>query len=268
MESNHNKLTSKEVYGQIDRMLAHELLSEASAELINFSKSNTLNYCLNKKSKSSNQPNTRILYNWIDKGLIEVSSEDKGKINRFTRLENIWISVISELRDFGVPIKSIERLRKLMFNYVVNDFTLFRFYVLETILGSSRIFVIYKDGTCQVTSRVGYSKQIKRGFSIPNINIFLKEHVKANYLSNIIDNDFEIDNFRDDIDKMKLMYFIKTGDFELMKIKLDEYDIRYIESPEMLINNTELSEKVKNWKFKDITISIDNETDTIIQPKH
>ena len=56
-------------------------------------------------------------------------------------------------------------------------------------------------------------------------------------------------------------------DFQYMKVKLADGDIRYIENVKMLLKSEDVLQAFSNWKFEEINISIDDDTSTIITSK-
>ena len=54
-------------------------------ESIEFSSNKIINYCLTKKVGLKDEPSPRVLVNWVDKRLVQINPEDKGKIKRFDK---------------------------------------------------------------------------------------------------------------------------------------------------------------------------------------
>ena len=63
-----------------------------------------------------------------------------------------------------------------------------------------------------------------------------------------------------------MLYFLKTGDYQQIKIYVSDDDIRIIENSQNLLKNKELIQVISNWKFAKAEIKIDNEVLTIINP--
>ena len=63
-----------------------------------------------------------------------------------------------------------------------------------------------------------------------------------------------------------MLYFLKTGDYQQIKIYVSDDDIRIIENSQNLLKNKELIQVISNWKFTKAEIKIDNEVLTIINP--
>ena len=140
------KLSSKEHLDKLDQNSVLEILEDIPESLIQFSANPILNYCLEKKFGLKDKPSPRVLNNWVKNGLVKVDENDKGKVKRFDRLESIWLNIVVELRDFGLPLDSIARTRKILFDYQLKGFSLFKFQVLNCILRKPQTLVVYKNG--------------------------------------------------------------------------------------------------------------------------
>jgi hypothetical protein len=96
-----------------------------------------------------------------------------------------------------------------------------------------------------------------------NFNDFIKkEYPNASFYQS-----YGLSNSTDSVEKLKLLYFLKTGDFKAMKIKLTNSDIRFFDSPKLLLENKEIMSYLSEWNFKEITIQIDEEMESKIKPK-
>ena len=260
-----NKL--KELQGELVKKDTEERLSEIPVELVHFSKSKVINYCLSKKVGLKEEPSPRVLINWVEKDLVEIAPEDKGKIKRFDKLESTWLNILVELRGFGLSLESLQKTRKILFDYVVNDFSLFKFQFLNTILREPQTLVVYKDGDAKIVATEIYNQINAKNRLFPHIRLNLDVFIKPEYPNLSLEQNFDINEPFNNTEKMKLLYFLRTGDYQFMKVKLSDSDIRYIENIEMLLKSDDVLKAFSEWNFEEITISIDNEVDTIITSK-
>lgn len=262
-----DKMLTEEFLSKMDNRKAHEILNNISDEFIKFSRNKTVNYCLDKKSGLKGSPTPRVLHNWETIGLVKVDKKDKGKIKRFDKLESIWINILVEMRAFGMSIGSIQRTRNLLFKYVFNDFTLFKFYILESIIQEPQILMIYKDGGANVFPKKAYFEQLEKGMFYPHLSLNLGVFIEPEYPNHSLEKEFSIDAPYENLEKTKLLFFLKTGGFQYMKVKLSDGDIRYIENVKMLLKSEDVLQAFSNWEFEEINISIDDDTSTIITSK-
>ncbi len=263
-----NKLSSEEFNNKLDKQSVEEQLLNIPEILIQFSGNKIINYCLSKKVGLKDEPSPRVLGNWADKGLVKINPEDKGKIKRFDKLESTWLNILVELRGFGLSIESLQRTRRILFNYVVKDFSLFKFHFLNTILREPQTLVVYKDGDARILPTDIYLtlNSKKRFFSHVRLN--LDDFIKPEYPNLQLESNYGITEELESIEKLKLLYFLKTGGYQYMKVKLSDSDIRYIENIEMLLKSEDALKAFSEWNFEEIIISIDDEVETIITSKY
>ncbi|AGC75978.1 hypothetical protein LX97_00656 [Nonlabens dokdonensis] len=262
-----NKLRSKEVLTKFDQNATIEKLEQIPEKLIQFSASSTIKYCLNKKFRAKSEPSARVLNNWIEKGLVQVSPDDKGKIKRFDKIESIWINIIIELRSFGVSIPSLLRTRKILFDYLLGEFSLIKFQFLNAILLESQVLIVYKDGGARILSSKNYQAIALKSQLLPHIRLDLDLFIKPEYPNNTLDKISLLSLPFDSIEKIKLLFFLRTGDYQFLKVKITENDIRYIEHYDMLLQSDDVIQSIENWSFSEILVSIDEENSTIINGK-
>ncbi len=257
---------NKALFPKIQKEAVKEALESVPDSFIHFSNDDISNYCLDQvKSRIKADVSPRVLNNWIREGVIEIEESDKGKIKRFNRIENIWLDIVVDLRKFGVPLKALKEIRKQLFSYEVSSFCLFKFKVLHNILSNPEYLVIDENHTVGFYPYKTYSKLAEKGALLSHINIRFIDYVKSEFLNNNISANFNIKNIDGDVEKVALLYFLKTNSFNQIKIELSMGDVRLINDSSSLKNNTELINSIENWNFKSIVVEVNNETEFIIK---
>ena len=191
-----------------------------------------------------------------------------------SKIVNIFFDTISnailknnrvELRGFGLSIESIQRIRKTLFSYKVRGYNFFKFQVINTIINSPQTLIIYKDGRARFASDEVYNDLIKRKLLLPHLNFRLEDFIKFEYLNLDLDDEFDSKDMITNVDKMKLIFFLRTGDFLNMKFNLGDGDIRFIDNKQSLLKNKAVLKSISKWSFVDVRISLANQVDTIIE---
>ncbi|MCT4664230.1 MAG: hypothetical protein N4A45_03225 [Flavobacteriales bacterium] len=255
-----NKL--KELTPSIQNNAIVDVLDSTNINILNLSKNKIINKSLNLKSKGSDNVSSRVINNWIEKGVVQIDKNDSAKNNRFNKVESIWMEVLIELREYGLPLKIIKRVREVLFNIVINDFYLFKYCIIHSIIGDEKILMVQKDGYTKFESKVTYQKQLPNG---SHIHIPFTQILAYCFPKNTLYFDYKIKDVYSDIEKLKLLFFLRTGSFIYMKIFVNDSDVRYIEEPSSLVKNKPLLKIIRNWEFSKIQIGIDDNTDTFIK---
>jgi hypothetical protein len=232
-----------------------EELEYIPISFIQFTNNRISNYSLNEiKAKINADVTPRVLNNWIDKKVINVDSSDKGRIKRFNTLENIWLKIVVDLRKIGLPLDSLKYIRTQLFDYTIDDFCLFKFKVLQVILGNPEYFIIDDNHEVGFYSYEYYAKKVAKGHLFSHINMRFIDFVRLEFPLNNFHFDFGIRNLDEDVDKVSLLFFLKTNEFTEIRITLADGDTRLIKDSNELKVNKELLKVIQNWEFESIII--------------
>lgn len=265
MELN-KKIFSNEFKEKLDRQSVEEKYSAIPENLIHFLNNNILNSLLSKESKPKNTPSARVLNHWINDGLIEVEEGKKNRIKHFKLVEKVWLNIIIEMREFGMSLENIHRVKKVLLNEVAENFSLLKFQIVNCILLNEQTLVTYKDGHTGIYSNEIYLKQLKKNRFLPHLSLPLIEYIKKEYPNNSFNRDIILPSAFKNIDKMLVLFFLKTGAFENIKVEVSKGDVRYVESTEQLLS-LEIFKDIQNWTFERLTISLSDEEEVTITPK-
>lgn len=243
-----------------------DVYGDLPLELIHFLKNDVLNYCL-QEYKTGIKPEhpTRIVNSWLAQDVIKIQEGDKGKIKRYNRLENIWLNIVFEARKFGIPINTLKQTRKNLLESSIKDFSLFKLEVVKTLFSMPQIMYIPIEGQAKIYSFDAYMKWFSRGRFPVHAILKLEDYIALEFPNNALSLDFKIENPFEDKNKMLLLYFLKTGDYQSLKIYLKEGDIRFIENSLSLIKSEEIMQHIIRWDFQKIEIIINDELETCIK---
>ncbi len=265
MELDFDKL--KQLQIKLNEEALKEIYEDLPENLINFSNNNILNYCLyDCKSgiKDEHLTSARVINSWLNQGIIKIKDEDKGKIRRFNKLENIWLNIVIEARKFGIPLEALTKARTQLLESPIKNFSLLKFGVIETLFRTPKMILITAEGNAKLISFDTYTKWMSKGMFPTHINFKLSDYIALEYPKNALSIDFNMQNVYEDKNKMMLLYFLKTGDYKHIKLHISYNDVRIIEDSNVLSKNQELMQIISDWNFKEATIVIDNKTETSI----
>jgi hypothetical protein len=207
----------------------------------------------------------RALTRWIEQGVVVINESDKGKTKRFNRLESIWIRIAVQLRKFGVSLENLKYIRTQLFDYTVDGFCMFKFQVLQNILENPKYLIINEDHGIGFYPYKNYATLSEKGYLYSHINIRFIDFIREEYPNNNLNLNFGIKNIDDNVEKVSLLFYLKTNDFEEMRITLSDGDIRLLSNSSELKKNTKLLSTIQNWEFESIKIQINDEAEFIIE---
>lgn len=245
----------KAIEAKINAEARKEIYDDLSDSIINFLKDDVVDYSLKKiKTRNNTTTSARIVNNWIELGIVSVDNEDRGKTNRFSKEEIIWLHLATELRTFGLSLEKIKLLRHELFNEFFPSFTFIRFAIIKTIFGSDNTLIIFSDGTTKMMSSRIYDKWIHKAIFPSHINVGFVSILNHLFPRNSFDQNIESERFLGSINNIKILYFLKTGDFNHIKIEIAKGDIRLIENSEQLINNSDLLDLIVKGFYLNIEV--------------
>lgn len=243
-----NQRVKAEIYENLPESLLHVLLDKDLKE--NFHE---------EKSRKRTEQSKRVISYWVKKGVIKAEQNTEGGWFYFDRIESIWIDIVSELRDFGLDLHKIVKVREELFNESIKNFKLIEFALIHSILKEPYLMIIYKDGTTNITSSCVYSEMIKANNLPPHMvfNFFyLADQIFPNNNFELLGN-LGIDN-KLKASEMKVLYFIRTGDFQEIKIRMKDGDIYLVEGNKQLGNKEKIIDIINNASYQNIEIKTEN----------
>lgn len=253
-----NKL--RKAQGHINRKAKEEIYQNLSENLLNLLLDMDLRENFREeKSRKRTEQSKRVISYWVKKGVIKAEQNSQGGWFYFDRIESIWIDIVSELRDFGLDLDKIVAVRRELFEETIESFKLIEFALIHSVIKEPYLMIIYKDGTTSITTQYIYSEIIKHKNLAPHIvfNFY--------YLANQIfpNNNFEsLESLKNESklkpSEMKVLYFIRTGDFQEIKIRMKEGDIYLVEGNKKLGNKERIIDIINNASYQNIEIKTEN----------
>jgi hypothetical protein len=247
------------------KAIKHEL-GYAPTSFIQFTNNDISSYSLDEdKARISANVSPRVITNWLQKDVIKIDDSDIGKIKRFSKLENVWLNLVIDLRKFGVSLNSLKYIRTQLFEYTVDGFYLFKFKVLQSILGNPEFLIINDNHEVGFYAYQYYADKVAKGHLYSHINLRFIDYIRSEFPDNNFNIDFGIKDIDEDVEKVSLLFYLKTNEFKELRITLSDGDTRLITNSSELKINKDLLKIVQAWVFKSIVIKINDEVEFIIE---
>lgn len=211
-----------------------------------------------EKAKKKVEQSPRVLNNWAQLGLINYPED--GKKRTFNKLEGIWIDLVTELREFGFSLDKIKSVRKFLFenNFNGTEFSPLKYAMMYSLLVEPYILLVYANGEINLMSKSKYVSYLSDEFILPM-------HISINLL-NTSKSEFPKNNFTtftnsSDITKLsskelELLYYLRTGDYDEIKVKMNDGEVYLIESSKSLNVNTKVVDIINKSSYQDIEIKV------------
>ena len=153
----------------------------------------------------------------------------------------------------------IKSVRNQLFSEKVAGFSLIEFALMHSVLKHPYLMLVYQEGNIQLLSSTLYSKCISNETLPPHITFNFFHLAKEIYTNNNFHLGIEKTSTAElNMAELKLLYFIRTGDFSEIKIRLNEDDVFLIEGKKQIKNPDNLMRIISEKSYKDISIKTVN----------
>ena len=247
MQEDIHKKAQKEMMENISENIIHFVLDEDISGSFR-----------HEKGRKITEQSKRVIGHWVKKGVITGEQHHEGGWFYFDRTESIWIDVVTQLREFGLSLEKLKKIRGLLFNEIQDGFRMIDFAVIHSVLRSPYIMMVNMDGSINLTTSALYSETVKKEVLPPHImfNFFhlAKEIFPNNNFDVAIADPDRLPELTDE--EMKILYYIRTGDFKEIKIKMKEGEVYLLEAQQEMQVNEKLMDIISKSAYQDIAIKI------------
>ena len=178
----------------------------------------------------------RIINHWENAGLLDDNRESENGWRKYSPSEIIWIKIIYQLREFGFSIDKIKEVKK----YVIGtqkqgDLPRLHDLLIGLLFNDYNIsLIVYPDGISDLVTLEKYEEEFSGSKFKNHIRINLFEIV-CDLFSNIEFED-KINPSQDELndEEIKLLFQLRTGNFESITINLEGKKIKQIHKTEIV----------------------------------
>lgn len=251
----------KSLQKDFERRAREEFIENLDEAILHFvvSKFFRQNFTESKSRKSKLKQSARVLHNWEKEGVIPPLNPAEGKSRQFNKVESIWLELAISCREFGLSLTKIKLLRKALFDKLARKVTILEYALMHSIIQEAIILIMEEDGEIHIMPQSLYAELVS--------NNQMPHHLHFNLLS-LADLEFTNNNFKT-IKKeaksgsltekeLQLLYFLRTGDYESIKVKIKDGEIFLLEGSKRIPTNSRVIEIIKNNKYQDIEIKTHN----------
>lgn len=243
----------------IHKKAQEEMMENISENLINFVLDDDIaDSFRNEKGRRVTEQSKRVIGHWVKEGVIYGEQHHEGGWFYFDRTESIWIDLVTQLRAFGLNLPKIKAIREQLFNDIQPGFRMIDFAIIHSVLRNPYIMMVNMDGSINLTTSSLYSDIIKKEILPPHImfNFFhlAKEIFPNNNFDVAIGDPDKLSELTDE--EMKILYYIRTGDFKEIKIKMQEGEVYLLEAQQEMQVNEKLINIISKAAYQDISIKI------------
>lgn len=248
-----------ELQVDIKEKARREMMENITENLIQFVLDDTItDNFKNVKGRKITEQSKRVIGHWVKEGVITGEQRNEGGWFYFSRTESVWIDIVTQLREFGVSLQKIKSIREKLFDEIQQGFSLIDFALMHSILKSPYIMMVKMDGSIHMTTSKLYSEIVKEEVLPPHLlfNFFhlAKEIFPNNNFELVYSNPDNISELSDE--EMKILYYIRTGDYKEIRIKMQKGEVYLLEAEQEMPINEKIIDIIRQASYQDISIKI------------
>ncbi len=198
----------------------------------------------------------RQLNSWEEHGLLTIKRKDRGW-RRFSIMEALWLKLISELREFGLPLEKIKTTKESLSTgskkYGV-AMPMLEFFTAFAIGNKMPVMLlVFTDGVAIPVSYTQY-KAAKEVAGLDNhIQIGLNELLQSFFPQVDLKPKYK-GELPFSVNEMELLAYLRIGDFEKITVKFNNGQMEKFEGVQRLKAKKRIEEIIREHRYQDIQL--------------
>ncbi len=210
------------------------------------------------------QVTPRMIQHWKEAGVLDETREKRtsGVVDHFNSIEILWISLMKEMRDFGIAIPKIKACKDGFFEQVKTQnsdkYTAFELYIQYILIYDIPIYMVLSNNNeFLLLDDKEFFEQMRSG-AIKNAIFFLLNQQIRKTLAFI----YETPNYSElsDLSEKEIiaLQIIRSGTYKSIKIKQKNGEINMVEGVERIEEAVKISKLLRKGKYQNIEIKQSN----------
>jgi DNA-binding transcriptional MerR regulator len=230
------------------------------ASYFNDEKALKIRHWLNLRNKGLDidELSYRIINHWEKNGLIEVERGEDGKgWRKFSLMDAMWISVIIELRKFGVSIENLNLIKNQLYHndgkYKPSFYPVLEFYTALFMKEKEPIYIlIFNDFQVKVATKTEIELRRATGSIPSHITIELISLLRVILKKPNLETKSKITHELSEVE-IQLLLEIRTRNYKSIKIRMKNGEINIFEKEIEFVEDT-IHKLLKQKNYDEISI--------------
>lgn len=200
-----------------------------------------------------------MLTKWQELGLIEDRRDNQKSWSKYSLVEILWMSIIRELREFGLSNPKLSAVRDYLFedsSYSKEDKTLnnLTMATIDVVAYASPVFLaVSNTGKCALLRDYEYLSAIQYGELANHTSIGLNSQIK-DHISVLYDEpDYEAFTGLSR-DELQVLLILRSENYQSVKVTKKDGAIDIIEGTERIYGKDKLIDILKQHDYQNIEI--------------
>ena len=199
----------------------------------------------------------RKINHWYEQGLLD-DNRQGNEWRRVTIMEFLWLNIIAELREWGLPIDTIKLVKQSL--SVNSEATGLKMPLLEYCVFLCAIekipvtLLVFQDGSCAPITYHNYKYNLSVGLENHlniNINRIVQTVFPNSDLTPVYPNEIKLSQ-----EQYALLEFANSGQFESIHVTYKNGKMDLIEGMEKIETSKKITEIIREHKYQKIEFNI------------
>ncbi len=252
------KLKKQDGKVEVLRVFRNDAFDSGFEQYFQNLRSNKISKVLNDSERKVklNSVTYRQLNSWEEQDLLTIKRKDKSW-RKFSIMEAVWLKIVSELREFGLPIEKI-KVAKESLSFLNKkcgvEMPFLEFFTAFAIGGKMPVLLlVFLDGVAIPVSYMQY-KVTKEVIGVENhIQINLNEMLQSFFPNVDLKPNYQM-QMPVSLEEMELLAFMRVKSFEKVEIFYNNGKMDTIEGMERVDASKMLSEIIRDQKYQKIEL--------------
>ena len=239
-------------------------MKNAIKDFFNDKVNGAISETINEKvlSNQYTESGARVINLWIKDELMDDERNESQRWHRFSLVEVMWINIIEELRDTGYSKEKIKKVKDqllLSIDGVTSKYPYFEFHLISSILYGRPFFILIdNDGNTNIVGLDNYIA-ILNGENVTCHTVLSLDGLFKKLAAKIDQSKWTFTElFKLSKEELELLTFIKSNDFQTIKIVKRNGEIDRLEGTERIDAGKRMVDILNQGNYQNIEVKQEN----------
>jgi MerR HTH family regulatory protein len=201
----------------------------------------------------------RTINHWESLGLIDCDRKEGTEWREFSIMDQLWLYTIEALREFGLSLDRVKNAKNIFFSPIGNyAFSIMEYYTSCAYILLEHVFlIVFSDGFAIPLTYSEYQNALKSNWIRNHVQISVNEIIQK-----IFQDPLLVPRYKNEAlitpQEFEVLHMMRTGDFEEVKIRLNNGSIYLLEGIEDLTGMTKIEDIIRKGNYQDLEVKQEN----------
>jgi len=203
----------------------------------------------------------RLINHWAKYNLITAERDTEKGWRKYSFMDLLWLNIMLRLRLFNISLDTMVKIKESLYSAFRPKETASQFPILDyhTIMAITKrvpvYLIIFDDGTAEFLTQSEYDISASNFHFADHIKISLNRILQMSFFKSKVDLEPIPESIHDlSHEETELLFMLRMGKYESIKVKLEDGKIELLEGVEMLKNDKRIIDILHENNYQNIEI--------------